>query len=457
MRITLCVTAGPHQGREFFAAGRDSFLVGRSKRCRFQLASLDRRISRLHFFVEIDPSHCYLSDVGGRNGTRVNGRKVETAELCDGDEIRIGNTTLRVALQPDLPELSPTVGEVPPPPARPAPAAGRCRACAAAPAAAGPLCSSCEEKARGREQPIPGYCLIEELGHGNMGIVYRALDPDGLPVAVKTIKPGPDVTLEQVERFLRESRIVRRLDHPHVVRFFDRGRAGDLLYFVMEHVLGPDARRWLKAHHPAPVGQVVCLACQMLEALAYAHARGYVHRDIKPGNLLLAEQSGRLFVKLADFGLARAYQESSLSRISRTGEAGGTLAFMAPEQLTDFHRAGPAADQYSAAATLYNLLTGRYVHDLEGLADYQRLKQVIEGKPVPVGQRGRDLPAGLAAAIDRALAREPRRRFADVAEFRAALLPFAEGAEGERTKPQAAVGPAGMNPAARKCHGEPPG
>src|SRR5690348_12578365 len=104
MRITLTVTAGPHEGREFSFAGHDTFIVGRSKRAHFRLAKKDRYFSRFHFLVEVNPPRCRLLDMGSRNGTRVNGTKVNSADLNDGDEVRAGKTTLRVAFQPGAAE-----------------------------------------------------------------------------------------------------------------------------------------------------------------------------------------------------------------------------------------------------------------------------------------------------------------------------------------------------------------
>src|SRR6185312_13533101 len=113
---------------------------------------------------------------------------------------------------------------------------------------------------------------------------------------------------------------------------------------------------------------------------------GFVHRDIKPANILLAEEGDKKSVKLADFGLARVYQESRLSGLTMQGEVGGTLAFMPPEQITDFRKAKPAADQYSAAAALYNLLTGHLLFNLPKAAS-QQFAQILQEEPIPIRQR----------------------------------------------------------------------
>jgi serine/threonine-protein kinase len=150
-----------------------------------------------------------------------------------------------------------------------------------------------------------------------------------------------------------------------------------------------------------------------------------VHRDIKPANLLVADDAGKKLVKLADFGLARVYQASRMSGLTMQGDVGGTVAFMPPEQITQFRQVKPPADQYSAAATLYTMLTGKLLFDFQaGVAP--SLTIVLQEEPVPVRQRRPDIPEELARAIHRALDKEAANRFADVREFRAVLKPFGQ-------------------------------
>jgi serine/threonine-protein kinase len=201
------------------------------------------------------------------------------------------------------------------------------------------------------------------------------------------------------------------------------GEAGGELYFVMEYVPGTDAGRLVKQHGPLPVARAVRLTCQLLDALAHAHAKGFVHRDIKPSNLLVTERAGQEWAMLADFGLGRVYQESKLSGLSVGGKFGGTIPFMAPEQITHFRESKPPVDQYAAAAALYNLLTARYLYDFPRTAA-GRLAVILQEDPVPIRQRRADVPGPLADAIHRGLARDPRERFADVRALRGALLPF---------------------------------
>jgi serine/threonine protein kinase len=198
-----------------------------------------------------------------------------------------------------------------------------------------------------------------------------------------------------------------------------------LLWFAMEYVAGTDGARHVRAHGPFDVGEGVRLALELLDALTYAHAKKFVHRDIKPSNVLLtASTGGRLGLKLSDFGLARTYQASQISGLTVAGTSAGTPLYMSPEQVRHFRDVKPPADQYSAAATLYFMLTGKTVFEPNG--EYVNMMlQVLEGKLVPIRDRRPAIPEGLAKVIHQALRANPEDRHADVHEFSKALKPFA--------------------------------
>jgi eukaryotic-like serine/threonine-protein kinase len=229
-----------------------------------------------------------------------------------------------------------------------------------------------------------------------------------------------------MERFFREAAILSQLDHPHIVKYYDSGRVGHFIYFIMELIEGTDADQLLESG-PLSVRMATRLICQLLKALDYAHARGFVHRDIKPSNILIQKSDDKRIVKLADFGLARAYQSCQMSGLTLQGEIRGTIPFMAPEQATHLRKVQPAADQYSAAATLYNLLTGQFPHEFpSGSSAPQQVIHIVTEKPVPIRRRRPDIPESLAQTIHRALARDPEYRFPDAVAFRRALKVYAE-------------------------------
>jgi serine/threonine-protein kinase len=265
-----------------------------------------------------------------------------------------------------------------------------------------------------------------------MGMVYLASrEADGAHVAVKIIRPACAPSDQEVQRFLREAQILCALRHPNIVSFHQLGRLGQLFYIVMDFVPGSDARQMVQRHGPLTIDRAVRIVCQALEALHYAHQKRYVHRDVKPANLLLSGHEPAEVCRLADFGLARVYCESRMSGLTLLGKMGGTLSFMAPEQILDFRNVGPAADQYGAAATLYHLCTGQLVYPVDPDRDERQFINILLSEPVPIEQRRPDVPAGLARIIHTALAKNPRDRFPDVAAFREALSAY-QGAPSAR-------------------------
>jgi serine/threonine-protein kinase len=457
MRINLMVKAGPHEGAVFEFTERANFIVGRSGRAHFRLPVKDKSISRIHFMIELNPPLCRVIDMESTNGTRVNGHKVSITELKDGDRITAGKAVLLVTVDSrDDPAVSPTGTFLSPTPAaaagaRATPAAklpttadypvrpgsagtgrGGCRVCGDAlpeceeRAEAIPLCTACRGRIRNHPQPVPGYLVVRELGRGGMGVVYQALrGSDGWLVALKTIQPAVAPTPVVVERFLREAQILNELDHPNIVAFHEMGESNGLLHFAMDYVAGIDAAQLLKQNRGLlPVPRALDLVCQVLQALDYAHAKGFVHRDIKPANMLVTREGGRDVVKLSDFGLARLYQTSRMSGLTQDHEWGGTAPFLAPDQINDLRATKPPADQYSTAATLYNLLTDRFIYDFPERLHAKIMKILLED-PVPIRERRPELPEELAAVIHRGLARDPEARFKSVREMRRALVPFA--------------------------------
>jgi len=482
MRIVLSVIKGPHKSREFSFEEHDNFIVGRAKVAHFRLPLKDKFFSRVHFMVEINPPLCRLLDMQSTNGTLVNGQQVTTADLKDGDMIKAGKTVIRVSLQdvgdpaheapaisqgsrlssdfehvaivgptptpsitPSASNAPPTrVGETVPPPTRigetvpPRAAfatdAMSCRVCGSPlpelPSLRDgnfltqlPICGACRLLIREHPQPIAGCRLVRELGRGGMGVVYLAIRlADGALVALKTIKPAIVGTKIQTERFLREAQILRQLVHPQIVAFRDMGESNGLFYFAMDYVRGSDVAMLQKEYGgPLPIHRAVDLTCQMLSALEFAHGMGFVHRDIKPANMLIEEKDGRDVMRLTDFGLARTYQSSPMSGLTLRGEIGGTMAFVAPEQISNFRDAKPPVDQYAAGATLYKMLTDRFVFDLPRRIE-QQLLMILQSEPVAIRERLPEIPEALAAVVHRSLAKDPKTRFADVGAMRRALV-----------------------------------
>lgn len=406
MQIILTVVSGPHSGQTFAFDQHDHFFVGRSKSAQFRLPEKDPYFSRMHFMVEMNPPACRLLDLGSRNGTHVNGKIVQTVDLTHGDVIQGGNTEIRVTLQDgqndDAPETlaqPSTVKEF-----------------------GLPSSESQPDSIDTVDWRPPGYEIGAILGKGGMGIVYQAKrKSDGADVAIKMIRPAVAGSEADYLRFRREIEILRQLNHAAIVLFLDAGDVSGLLFFVMEFVNGADAKVWVERRpKPLAVPVAVKIISRVLDALEHAHQRGFVHRDVKPSNILICQDGKKLDVKLTDFGLARAYQDSKLSGLTLTGGICGTPRYMAPEQITDARRVQPASDQYSAAATLYWLLTQKNTHDFDDRM-HVGLQQILTQEPVPIRSRRPDVPENLAAAILQALSKDPAARFDSAAAFRDAL------------------------------------
>lgn len=265
------------------------------------------------------------------------------------------------------------------------------------------------------------YELLEELVRGPVHSVFRARRLDnGEPVAVKVLRRrSPDSSAP--ERLGREWEIIRSLEHPHIVRAVDFGSEADTLSLVIEYLRGPALDRYVRESGPLPFATAADFICQAAEALAYAHAHGVVHRDVKPSNLLLTADGT---IKVIDFGVAHAEdEESSLTLIH--GEALiGTADYMAPEQSVNPHSVDDRADVYSLGCTLYYLLTGQAPYPNGSLVS--RLLQHRNDPPPLVDLHRRDVPAELAVICERMMAKNPGERIGSMREVRDLLTDWLE-------------------------------
>ena len=254
------------------------------------------------------------------------------------------------------------------------------------------------------------YRVIERLGEGGMGVVYRAHDTRlGRDVALKFMTHSR-VNAELAGRLRREARALAAVNHPNILTIHDIGEAEGVPFLVLEWVDGRALSdpSW---HRPFSIREFQQVALPMAEALGAAHDHGIVHRDVKPGNVLVSEE-GR--VKLADFGLAKFHDPDQ--DLTRTGAAIGTVAYMSPEQASGGD-VGLPSDIFSFGVMAYELLTGQL--PFKGESPGAVIGAVLSGRHTPLADLRRDLPAGLVAVVERCLATEPRARFqrgTDVAE-----------------------------------------
>jgi serine/threonine protein kinase len=271
------------------------------------------------------------------------------------------------------------------------------------------------------------YKILNPVGEGGMGQVFVA---EHLlmkrQVALKILSSTLLQDGAMVDRFIREARALAALDHPNIVRAYDLDQFGKAYVLIMEYVDGPNLRNLVAAHGARPVAQAALYTAQAAEGLQHAHEAGWVHRDVKPANLLV-DPAG--VVKVLDLGLAFLWGDDRGSPTRQFEENGvlGTADYLAPEQAIDSHAVDIRADVYSLGATLYFLLTGRPPFECATVAQKLLCHQMKE--PTPVREVRAEVPAGLAAILAKMMAKKPEDRYQTPAEVAAALLPFAEGAE----------------------------
>jgi serine/threonine-protein kinase len=269
---------------------------------------------------------------------------------------------------------------------------------------------------------IGRYVLDEELGRGSMGTVFRAADPlIERSVAIKTVDLGKldDGTLQPRLRFLREAKAAGRLSHPGIVTVHDVGELEDVAFIVMELVEGRSVKDVLDRGEQIPLSVALDIVRQAAEALDFAHRHGVVHRDVKPGNLMLTRQG---MVKITDFGIARVDQTAR----TRTGILVGSPGYMSPEQLMGKAVDG-RSDVFSLGAVLYELATGRGPFDADHREDVLALMNNITNRPhEPASRLNPKVPASFDAILDRALAKKPADRYESAGKMAAELRALAD-------------------------------
>ncbi len=270
---------------------------------------------------------------------------------------------------------------------------------------------------------IAGYRIEALVSHGGMATVFRAHDGRlGRTVALKILAPELAIDHKFRARFMRESRATAITDHPHVIPVFEAGEARGVLFIAMRFVPGGDLRSQLSKFGPLAPEAVVTIASQAASALDAAHKHGLVHRDVKPGNLLLdvGNDTGMLdHLYLADFGLSKNSLAADTGTVlTVAGQVIGTLDYMAPEQI-DGRSIDGRADQYGLACSAYELLCG--TPPFGECPDAALIRAHRSAPPPPVTSRRHDIPAGADAVFARALAKVPRDRFRSCGDFAAAL------------------------------------
>lgn len=275
------------------------------------------------------------------------------------------------------------------------------------------------------------YQLTERIGEGGMAEVYLGTDIRlKRDIAVKVLRPQYSSDKQFLDRFLDEARAMAGFSHPNIVNVYDAGRERGRSYIVMEYVPGTDLRRLLKERGALPVKDALQIAEQVSQGVAAAHRKGIVHRDIKPGNVLITPDGD---VKVADFGIARAVSDSK--HLTEPGVVWGTTAYLSPEQIRG-DGATPSSDVYSIGVVLYEMLAGS--PPFQGEDRVAIALQHLHDAPPRLSERNPHVPRGVEYMIDRAMAKAPEQRFEDADAFVQVLRGYLRAGR-ESTVPQTAI------------------
>jgi serine/threonine protein kinase len=248
------------------------------------------------------------------------------------------------------------------------------------------------------------YQVEREIGRGGAAVVFLARNPEGVAVALKVLRPELAVTVA-AQRFLQEISFLSRLSHPHIGGLIDSGEKDWLIYYVMPYWEGPSLQQYLTKYRRLRIDDALRLARDLLDALAHAHGQNIVHRDVKPDNIILTPDGAVLL----DFGIARAIALSGQTKLTRSGIAIGTSAYMSPEQITALRELDHRSDIYSLGCVLFEAIAGRgpFAHPNEAVV----LNRHLNEPPPSLRTLAPDTPQQLDTAILRALAKRPEDRW----------------------------------------------
>lgn len=442
--VTLHIVEQDAQDRSVKVENGSTVLVGRSSDCNLKMTHL--QISRYHCLLELRGDTLLIRDFGSKHGTFINNtligrrpsgmsaeegkeQKYESSELKNGDVLQLGKVCkITVEIKPEQN------------------GAKKCLMCGKELSGnGGSLCSVClakiaqefdipqekpadkkNDKPR-KETPkmqkgdiIPGYEKLGPIGEGGMGTVYKVRErATGKVMALKTVRKEYASNEASVKMFLREARIQQQFDHDHVAKLYDVGEYDGMPYILMAYYSDGNLRSFWqsmdwKKYNKYRFGMSFLM--QILSGLDYLHnaqitvelqdgskktVHGIVHRDLKPDNIFVELVNGSPVLKIADFGLSKAFEVAGMTGNTMTGAAMGTLVYMPRQQIKDFKYAKPEVDVWAAVASVYQLITGFFAKPF--MAGVDPMKVVLTKDAVPITSRDAKVPAPFARVVDKAL------------------------------------------------------
>ena len=455
--IQITITRGANVGKRYIFNDRTVCVIGRAPDCNILLPDDDQHstISRYHCLLDINPPEICIRDFGSLNGTFVNHNKIGQRDagedifraqgliypeynLQNGDKIQLGDTELEITVVSETADEDPAEHT-----SRLEHKINMAEASQSDPLDKVNKLLQQENNTSHNEleqelQAIKGYIIRKELGRGNMGAVYLACHQETRKnVALKVLLPRVVASSKAHKQFMRETRNTRLLKHKNIVQVYDIGCHEGTWFFTTDYCEGGSVARLLKSRGGRlPLSLALKIYLQILDGLAYAHqvkvpaivladgtttsGTGLVHRDIKPGNILLTRQEGIWRAKIADFGLAKAFDTAGLSGRTATGVSAGTPYYMPRQQIINYKLARPEVDIWAATATFYKMLTGCHPRNYNKRTD--PWLTTLKMPPVSIMERDVAVPQALGELIDRVLNDKPRLVYQSVRDLKTDLL-----------------------------------
>ena len=453
--IQITITRGGKAGKQYTFNDRTVCVIGRALDCNILLPDDDQHstISRYHCLLDINPPEICIRDFGSLNGTFVNQNKIGQRDasedifraqgliypeynLHNGDKIQLGDTELEITVVSEGTEKD-SVEHT----SRLEHKINMAEASQSDPLDKVNKMLQQEDNTDQNEleqELIKGYVIRKELGRGNMGAVYLASHQETREnVALKVMLPRVEASSRAHKQFMRETRNTRLLKHKNIVQVYDIGCHEGTWFFTTDYCEGGSVARLLKSKGGRlPLSLALKIYLQILDGLAYAHqvkvpaivladgtttsGVGLVHRDIKPGNILLTRQEGIWRAKIADFGLAKAFDTAGLSGRTATGVSAGTPYYMPRQQIINFKLARPEVDIWAATATFYKILTGCHPRNYNKRTD--PWLTTLKMPPVSIMERDVSVPQNLGEFIDRVLNDKPKLAYQSVRDLKTDLL-----------------------------------
>lgn len=387
-KACLTIQKGGEQGRQYVIRAGQEFVIGRSLGCTISLG--DGLISRRHCVLQLDARGLRVTDLGSRNGTLLDGKRLEANQgtyTCAKDVLQVGGHIFSV-------EVS------------------------------GLSADNQEALQRTRRfaknfVPLDEFEILGEIGRGATGVVYGAHQKNlRRNVAIKIPRTDVPDYSDTYTRFVREGQLCSKIANPHVVTIHDMRMSGKRIFIVMELVNGGSVSDRLGSAQltgkPMEIAEIAKIGEHVALALHAIHLHKVIHRDLKPSNILLSPEG---HAKLADFGIAKyvGEQTNEFAPMTGTDEGIGTLGYIPPEAATVSESIGTYSDIYSLGATLYHMLTNKVLFLSDDLE--RTLHRIVNEKPIPVRKLRPDCPAPLAAMIDAMLAKSPIDRPRDALDI----------------------------------------